>query len=252
MGRAICRLLLERGYCVYGLDRRQEPLDGLTAISCDVTDAASVEAAARTVRAQTERLDAVIHTAGIYDLDSLLEMDEERFCRVFDVNLFGVYRINREFAPMLEQGGRILIVTSELAPLDPLPFTGVYAISKTALEHYAASLRMEVNLLGIQVSVIRPGAVQTGLLGDSTRALERFCSGTKLYPCNAERFRKVVDSVETRNVPPEAVAAVALRALECRKPKLVYNLNRNPLLRLLNILPDRLQVWVIGQVIKER
>ena len=250
MGRAVCRLLLGRGYRVYGLDRRQEPLEGLVPVTCDVTDAAAVAEAAARVGEHTGRLDGIVHTAGIYDLDSLLEMEEERFCRVFEVNLFGVYRVNRAFAPMLERGGRIVIVTSELAPLDPLPFTGVYAVSKTALEGYAASLSMETDLLGIRVSVIRPGAVDTGLLGDSTRALDRFCEETALYTCNADRFRRVVNSVETRNVPPEAVAKKVLRALEQPRPRLVYNLNRNPLLRLLNVLPRRWQMAAIKLILR--
>ena len=111
---------------------------------------------------------------------------------------------------------------------------------------------MEVNLLGISVSVIRPGAVDTGLLGDSTRALDNFCKGTQLYPCNAQRFKQIVDSVESRRIPPEAIARTALRALTAKKPKFVYNVNRNPLLRLLNVLPQRLQVFIIGLILKTK
>lgn len=251
MGRSICARLLRSGHEVWGLDRRDDGCpEGVRFIPCDVTKSNSVSAALEAVKAETDRLDAIVHTAGIYDLDSLLEMDEERFRRIFEVNLFGVYRINKVFAPMLSAGGRIVIVSSELAPLDPLPFTGVYAVTKGALEKYAASLRMEVNLLGISVSVIRPGAVQTGLLGDSTRALDRFCDETKLYTCNAERFKRIVDSVEARNVSPERIAERAERALCARKPRLVYKVNRNPLLLLLNALPDRLQLFVIGKILK--
>jgi len=203
------------------------------------------------LRGRTAQLDAIVHTAGIYDLDSLLELDETRFRRIFDVNLFGVYRVNRAFAPLLTSGGRIVIVSSELAPLDPLPFTGLYAITKGALEQYAASLRMELQLLGISVSILRPGAVNTGLLGDSTRALDRFCEGTKLYPCNARRFKSIVDRVESRNVPPERIAQTVLKALRAKKPRLVYNVNRNPLLLLLDLLPDRLQLYIIGLILKQ-
>lgn len=251
MGRAICIRLLEAGWNVWGLDRREEaPLPGLNFVPCDVTDGASVQAAFQTVSQSVGHLDAIIHTAGIYDLDSLLEIGEERFQRIFEVNLFGVYRINKAFVPLLSPGGRIVIVSSELAPLDPLPFTGLYAVSKGALEKYAASLRMEVNLLGISVTVIRPGAVQTGLLGDSTRALDKFCDKTQLYTCNAQRFKRIVGSVEARNIPPEKVALIAQKALRVRKPKLVYKINRNLLLLLLSALPDRLQVFLIGLILK--
>ena len=109
---------------------------------------------------------------------------------------------------------------------------------------------MELQLLGFSVSVIRPGAVDTGMLPASTAALERFSAETKLYPDSAGRFRHIVDSVESRAVPPGKVAEAALEALTAPRPKLVYNLNRNPLLRLLDALPQRLQLLVIRKILK--
>ena len=251
IGRAIASKLLGQGYTVYGLDRKgSQPPEGLRFIACDVTVPAGIDAAFQRVQAEAKQLDAIVHTAGVYDLDSLLEMDEVRFTRMFEVNLFGVYRVNKAFAPLLRKGGRIVITSSELAPLDPLPFTGVYAVTKAALEKYAYSLRMEVNLLGVSVSIIRPGAVKTGLLGDSTRALDRFCENTQLYQCNAQRFKRIVDSVETKNISPNVIAALVCKALKARRPKYVYNVNRNLLLRLLNLLPDRLQVAIIRGILK--
>lgn len=251
MGTAICKALLQNGCTVYGLDLQQKnTVEGLQFIQCDVRDSISVTAAKEEILRRTDSLDAIVHTAGIYDMDSLLELDEERFSRIMDINLGGVYRINKAFVPLMRSGGRIVITSSELAPLDPLPFTGIYAVSKAALEKYAFSLRMEVNLLGISVSVIRPGAVKTGLLGDSTRALDRFVEKTEMYRCNAVRFRKIVNSVEAKNIPPEKIAAAVCRALNAQRPKYVYNINRNPLLRLLNILPDRWQVGIIRQILK--
>ena len=253
MGAAICKLLIKKGYKVYGLDYRQcEEIEGLDFYSCDVTKTESIEEVFESVKEKAGKLDAIVHTAGIYDLDSLLEMDEKRFTRIFDVNLFGVYRINKIFAPLLSRGGRIIITSSELAPLDPLPFTGVYGITKGALEKYAFSLRMETNLLGISVSIIRPGAVKTGLLNVSTDALDKFVNNTKLYKCNASRFKGIVDSVEAKNVPAEVIGETVLTALEDKHPKYVYNVNRNPLLRILNSLPDKMQVSIIGEILKER
>ena len=251
MGQAVCRRLLELGWTVFGLDR-QAPgsAEKLCFIPPDLTDAASVEEACARVRQQTEHLDAIVHLAGVYDLDSLVEMDEQAITRLFQVSLFGVYRVNRAFFPLLSKGSRIVITSSELAPLDPLPFTGIYGISKAALEKYADSLRMEVNLHGISVSVIRPGAVKTGLLDVSTRALDRFCAETKYYPCNAERFRRIVNSVEAKHVPPERIAGRVEKALTAKCPKYTYNVNRNPLLRLLNLLPKRLQVSIIRGILK--
>ncbi len=253
MGKAICELLLKKGYKVYAADYREGEINkNVIFKTCDVTNIQSVNELKEFIEKDCGSLDAIIHTAGIYDMDSLIEMSEERFCGIFDINLFGVYRINKAFALSMKPGSRIIITSSELAPLDPLPFNGIYGITKSALEKYAFSLRMEVNLRGIFVSIIRPGAVKTGLLGASTAAIERFRENTQLYKTNAESFKKIVDSVESKNVEPEKIAELALAALRDRNPKYVYNINRNPLLKMLNAMPDRLQVSIIKEVLKTK
>lgn len=251
MGKAICKALSEKGYCVFALDyKTDENTFANEFYSCDVTNSDSVNQVFESVKEKVNRLDAIVHTAGIYDMDSLIEMDEERFKKIFDVNLFGVFRINKAFMPLLSKNSRIVITTSELAPLDPLPFTGIYGITKAALEKYAFSLRMETNLLDIPISIIRPGAVDTGLIGASTTALDKFVKNTKLYKCNAERFKKIVDSVESKKIPPERIADKVICALEDKQPHYVYNINRNPLLKLLNALPQKMQVFAIGLILK--
>ena len=251
MGKAMVADMLSQGYRVFALDKKVgEPQNNLIPIQVDITSETEVNAAAEAVRTYTESLDAIVHFAGIYMLDSLIEMESESFQRIFDVNLLGVFLVNKEFMPLLSKGSRIIITTSELAPLDPLPFTGIYAVTKGALDKYAYSLRMELQLLGIHVSVLRAGAVNTGMLGASTDALDRFCEKTELYTCNASRFKRLVDRVEARCIPPEKLAKKASRILGKRKPAFAYSINRNPLLLLLNALPKRLQLWVIKLVLK--
>ena len=248
MGRAICRALTDAGNEAVGFDltepREEAPW---RVIRADVTDFASLEAAFAALG--EEKLDGVIHAAGIYDLNSLVEMDEAAFIRAFNVNLFGVYRVNKLALPLLNPESRVVIISSELAPLEPLPFTGIYAITKAALEKYAYSLRMELQLLGHKVAVVRPGAVKTDMLPASVAALERFCAGTKLYPVNAERFKRIVERVEARSVTPEKLAEKTLRVLKKKRPRFAYNLNRNPLLLMLGALPKRMQLWIIRRVL---
>ena len=250
MGSALCRQLTEAGDRVWGLDVSlpREPCPWRL-IRTDLTAPAEVEAAWETVRQEAGELDGIVHMAGIYDLDSLAEMEEERFLRDFDVNLFGAYRVNKLFLSLLRPGGRILMVTSELAPLDPLPFTGIYAVTKAALDKYAAALRMELQLLGYRVIVLRPGAVETSLLPESLRCLERFCGGTKLYPLPGDRFRRIVERTETRSISPETLARIAQKALKTKRPRLAYSVNRNPLLLLLSALPQRMQLYIIRMIL---
>lgn len=251
MGTALCRALTAAGDEVWGLDRALPGADcPWRFLQADLTCRSDLDAALQRVRQEAGELDGIIHMAGIYDLASLAELEEDRFLRDYDVNLFGAFRVDRLFIPLLKPNSRILFITSELAPLDPLPFTGIYGLTKSALEKYACSLRMELQLLGHRVIVIRPGAVDTGLLPESVACLDRFCRETELYRIQAERFRRIVDRVETRSISPEKLAELVQRALKARHPRLLYGINRNPWLCLLSALPQRIQLLIIRRILR--
>lgn len=251
MGAAAAETLRRAGFYVFALDRQScEPKENLLPITADITDPVSLQAAYNQVAAMTDHLYTLLHFAGMYVLDSLVELPQERLEQIFLVNVLGAMAVNRTFLPLLHSGSRIVLTTSELASLDPLPFTGLYAITKSALDKYAFSLRMELQLLGIRVSVLRPGAVATDMLGVSTRQLDAFCENTRLYSCNAKRFKAIVEAVEARNIPPEKIAQKVLKILRVRHPHYVYSLNRNPLLLLMHLLPKRMQTLVIGLILK--
>lgn len=252
MGYATVTELKKQGFCVVALDCKvpTDTEENVIPIEADITDPESVKRAFGSVSEVTDELYAIIHFAGIYRLNSLVEMEDSEFRRIVDINLCGAFLINKTFMPMLTNGSRIIITTSELASLDPLPFTGIYAVTKSALDKYAYSLRMELQLLGISVSVIRAGAVSTGMLKTSTDQLDRFCDNTELYSCNADRFKRIVNSVEARCIPTQKLAKKALKILNKKSPAFAYSINRNPLLILLNILPKRMQLWIIKQVLK--
>ena len=253
MGRATTLTLAKMGYRVLALDKKVgEVEENIIPIEADLTCEQSVRNAYEKVTAQIDSLHAIIHFAGIYMLDSLVEMETEAFEKIFKVNLEGVFLVNKQFMPLLSHGSRIIITTSELATLDPLPFTGIYAITKGALDKYAFSLRMELQLKGIDVSVLRAGAVDTGMLDASMHALEAFHKKTKIYTCNAERFKNIVNKVEARHISPDKLAKKAIKILRKKHPKFAYSINRNPLLLLLGALPRRLQLWIIKQILKTK
>ncbi len=251
MGRAVSRALAADGWFVFALDLTpREREENILPITADLTDEESVREAYAKVAAVTDRLDAVLHFAGTYMLDSLVEMESAAFDKILRVNLYSAYFVNKTFLPMMKNGTKVLMTTSELAPLDPLPFTGVYAVTKGALDKYAYSLRMELQLLGISVSVLRAGAVKTGMLGASVAALDTFCEKTEHYRTGAKRFHDIVDRVEAKSVPPEAVAKKVRKILAKKHPAFAYSINRNPALRLLSLLPKRLQCAIIRKILK--
>ena len=253
MGYQTVLKLAHNGYPVFALDKVVKTAsEKIIPIEGDVSNVESVKNAFSKVSKVTNEVDAIIHFAGIYRLDSLIEIDEAEFDKIFKINLYGAYYVNKAFTPLLKKGSKIIITTSELAPLDPLPFTGIYAVTKAALDKYAYSLGMELQLLGVSVSVIRAGAINTDMIGASTDALSKFCEKTTTYKCNAERFKKIVDGVEAKRVSPTVIANKVDKILKTKKPKFVYTVNRNKLLLLLNVLPKKLQYYAIKKVLETK
>jgi NAD(P)-dependent dehydrogenase (short-subunit alcohol dehydrogenase family) len=252
MGRATVQALAKNGFCVFALDKKvDDPIKNVVPIQVDLTNAVAIQAALEQVKKVTDELFAIIHFAGVYTLDSLIEIPDKEFERIFQINVFGAFYVNKTFMPLLKRGSRILITTSELAPLDPLPFTGLYAVTKSALDKYAYSLKMELQLLGVSVSVLRAGAVSTGMLGVSTAALDEFCQKTEHYSCNAERFKKIVNGVEAKSVSPGKIAKKAMLIIGKKNPRFSYAVNRNKLLLLLNALPKCVQFGAIKSILKK-
>lgn len=255
MGRATILKLLSEGYFVIGLDIiNNDDVKNYKyqQFKCDITNELEVISVFNQVRTITDRIDGIINLAGKYTMNSLVEIDYNKFEEIFKINFFSCYLINKIFLPLLAKGSRIITITSELAPLNPLPFTGIYAITKSTLDKYCYSLRMELQLLGIDVSVIRAGAVKTNMLNASTKSLEEFCHSTKIYDYNANKFKQIVDKIETKNIPPEKLAKKVAKVLNSKKTKFAYKINANFYLRLLNIMPKKFQFWVIKKILSSK
>ncbi|MBQ4158949.1 MAG: SDR family NAD(P)-dependent oxidoreductase [Clostridia bacterium] len=251
MGKACADRLLEEGFFVFALDILPLPeKERLVFIKTDLTNAESIQNAYAAVSKLTPSLHAIFHFAGVYMLNSLLEIPHQDVEKIFSINVMGATLVNSAFFPLLTSGSRIIITTSELAPLDPLPFTGIYAVTKAALDKYAYSLRMELQLKDIHVSVLRAGAVDTGMLGVSTRLLDTFVTNTTLYTVSAKRFKKIVETVEARRISPKALSNKAVKILKRRRPRFSYSINRNPLLLMLNLLPHSWQFLIIRLILK--
>lgn len=133
MGRAVALKLAQNGYLVYSGDikKNSEERENIKQIILDVTSMESVESAFKEISKETDSLAAVLNFAGIIMMDSLIEIEEKEYLKIFDVNVFGAYRVNKVFFPLIQKGrGKIVITTSELAPNKILPFNAIYSISK--------------------------------------------------------------------------------------------------------------------------
>ena len=173
MGMLMARKLAQRGWRVFagvmpGLDT-SELTHGveLTVIKQNVTDQEMVRAGAREVTAALAGagLDLLINNAGIANIATgVLEgVDIEESKRLFDVNLWGQVRMIQAFLPLLHasrQAPRILNFSSGAVRV-PMPCSGIYNMSKYAVEGMTNTLRYELAKFGIQVTSIEPGAVRT-------------------------------------------------------------------------------------------
>lgn len=248
IGRETANYFLKQGHSVFGLDIAPMPeRENFRGFTADITDEGSVLA----VRQQLEAvpLDAIVNVAGIHLMTSLVEGDFPRMKKAVDINLTGAMLVNRVFHQNLKANGRIIIVTSEVANLDPLPFNGLYSVTKTALDAYAQALRQELNLLGQKVITLRPGAVETPLCHGSVQATANLADGTKLYKNQAGRFSGLAAKFMGKPVKPEKIATLIYKATTAKRPKLIYKKNRNPGLVLLNVLPKGMQCAIIKWLI---
>lgn len=248
LGSAAVRTLASRGWRVFAADIAEPafPLPSVVPISMDVTSPDSVAEARAKIEALSPGLDAVLHMAGVYTMDSFIEIEEETLSRMIEVNLMGVYRVDREFLPLIRKaGGRIVITASELAPLSPLPFNGVYSMTKRALDAYAHSLALELDLIGTRVVTLYPGAYGDGMTRAAVKAMDRMSEKTRLHPGVTERFRDIVVSETGTAKPPEKLAERIADILEKKRPRFKYYLNNSLKLRLFSALPEGLQARLL-------
>jgi NAD(P)-dependent dehydrogenase (short-subunit alcohol dehydrogenase family) len=208
--------------------------DRIFPLAMDVTDSASVRAARPL--AEAGGLDGIVCAAGIFAGGALSEMAEAELLRCMDVNVMGSFRVVRELLPALRPGARIVLVSSDsVRPV--MPFTGPYAMSKCALEAFAHSLRRELSIVGVRVSVVRPGAIRTPFLESAGAALSRF-AGSSPFAAALSTARRMLSRERDAAMPPSRVARVILRALTSPRPRPIYRVGNEPGRALLGLLPS--------------
>lgn len=217
---------------------------------CDITNVDQLNSIKNNLIEMGIKLDLIINFAGIFDIGSFVEKNVEDIKKVIDINLLGVINVNNIFHSLLEPKGKVIIISSEVAPLDALPFNGIYSVSKTALDSYSQSLRQELNLIGQKVITIRPGAFNTDLANGSILATEKLVNETIIYKTQSKKFLKIVKMFMGTPKDPIILAKLVYKVSLKKNPKYIYNKNRNFGLVLLNILPKRLQCFIIKRMLK--
>jgi len=113
------------------------------------------------IASQGRGLWGVVNNAGVNVVGPMIEVEESDIDFLFDVNIYGVYRVTKAFAPMIiESQGRIVNISSISGFLSGYGY-GTYSMSKHAVEAYTDALAYELGELGVKVSAIEPGNYQS-------------------------------------------------------------------------------------------
>lgn len=248
IGRRTTELLASKGYFVYAGARKQKDLDALNALDnvkavrLDVTVQEEIDAAVETVRKGGRGLHGLVNNAGVFTGGPLIETDIAELQWLFDVNVYGVYRVTQAFAPLIiESKGRIINISSISGVLD-WPMGGPYSMSKHAIEAYNDTLALEMARFDVGVSVIEPGNYKSDI---SMTARKRLATkGVQNKETKySEEWAGMSDSPEDRSQhkEPDEVAEAALHALFDDNPKPRYM-----------VVPNQKEAgWTIGELVKE-
>jgi len=191
-GRHLAEQLVARGATVYAAARKPESVDvpGAIPIQLDVTDPASVAAAAKLAKDVT----VLINNAGISTGASLLTGEVSEIRREFDTHLFGTLDVTRAFVPVIESngGGAVLNVLSALSWIT-FPSVGGYSAAKAAEWSMTNALRTELAPKNINVTGLHVGYMDTDL----------------------------TEGVDAPKSDPAVIAALTLDALGAGEPEII-------------------------------
>jgi len=225
IGRATATALGHAGYRVFGTSRRAaaESSEGVTMLTCDVTDDASVQQMVAEVLRQAGRIDLLVNNAGVGLLGGAEESSTAQAQALFNVNVFGVTRVTNAVLPtMRKQGKGRIINMSSILGLIPSPYNALYASTKHAIEGYSESLDHELRDLGIRVVLVEPGFTRTQFEDSITRP-DRSIPVYDAVRADMEAFmRQGVSAGDA----PEVVASMVVRAATDAAPRRRYTAGR--------------------------
>ncbi len=203
IGLNLAETLAENGYHVYAGARKDKDLaalnaiDNITAVRLDVTKQDQIDAVVELIREKGTGLYGLVNNAGVGGGGEVVEtpIGDQNF--VYAVNVEGVYRTTKAFAPLvIESKGRITTTGSIAGTISGFPGFSAYSGSKHWIEAFTDSLAAEMEPHGVWVSVVEPGNYKSNIRRSSVaRRMEQVKSAggevteemEKAYDATAER-----------------------------------------------------------------
>ncbi|HWE68584.1 MAG TPA: SDR family NAD(P)-dependent oxidoreductase [Acidimicrobiales bacterium] len=225
LGRHIAEATLAGGHRLVATARSPESLadlvdrygDRILPLALDVTDPAGTEAAVAAAVAAFGQLDVVVNNAGYADLGSVEDFTLADFRRQIDTNLFGVINVTKAALPVLrQQGGGHIIQVSSIGGRLATAGLSAYQAAKWAVGGFSEVLAREVGPLGIRVTVLEPGGMQTDWSGSSMRVLPV----SPPYQATVGVMARMHDNDAPALGDPAKVAQVVLQVADMDDPPL--------------------------------
>ena len=264
IGRATALLLDKNGYRVFAGVRKQADAkelqeagsDRLVPITIDVTMERSIASAKQKVQGAVGKdgLVGLVNNAGTGGGGGPIEyMNIKDLRSTLDVNLIGQVEVTQAFIPLIRKGKGTIVFMASIGGRIANPFMSPYNVSKFGLEGLGESLRHELKPWDIDVAVIEPGSIDTGIWEKGAKAAEdRVASATpeakRLYGKQMGRFRELIGETASRGIPPEKVAKAVWKAIRSDNPRHRYLVGADARIgaRLKGNLPDRTFSKVVG------
>jgi len=256
IGRAISARLIDDGWQIFGSVRKESDAesvkgalgDSFTPLIFDVTDHASVKAAAKAVESQLagRTLDGLVNNAGISAAGPMRYVPIDELRAVMEVNGFGVVSTCQAFISLLGADrnrmgapGKIINISS-LGGRISVPFMGPYSMSKFAVEAMSDALRVELLPHGIDVVVIEPGPVKTPIF-EKTEAIDFDQYANTEYATGLERMVASSEKLAKDGLEPEEIGKLVAEIFNNPSPKPRYP-----------VLKKKFSRWIIPRLIRRR
>lgn len=173
IGDALVREFQSRGLHVFATARSADKmaelatLDNVTLVEMDVVDEESIAKAVAAVAKQTGgTLDVLINNAGSTHIMTLADCKMADVKRVLDTNVFGVFAVTHAFLPLLIRAQGVVASIGSVNTVFHPPYQAAYNASKTALQGFSDTLRLEVAPLGVRVVLVQTGSVASRLFAN--------------------------------------------------------------------------------------
>lgn len=239
IGKASALQLIARGHIVYGAARRLEKMQDLVeagghAIGMDVTNEEQVSAGLERIMKEQGRIDVLFNNAGIDKYCPAEDMPMDEFRKVLEVNFFSVVNLTQKALRYMRKQEKtttelsnkgpcscrrgLILNTSSVGGVVYGPLMSCHYASKHALEGWCDCLRVELAPYDIQVSIIQPGFVNTGIID----AAKNCTPEDSVYRPAVDRVLQGAPEYMKRGSDPSVIADLVVRAIESKSPKRRY------------------------------